>query len=307
MQSHLSDQKGSRRGLSLILLAGVLWGTVGITSKLLYGTSATTPLSVGFFRLAISVPVLLSACWAVQKSKMFEVARHDLLLMFLTGCMTALYQLCYLAAVERTGVAVATLITLCTAPVMVAVFSVFITRERPSGYIMLALAGSLAGTAILVGFQESRGDLSMESSGKLLALGSAFGYAVITLTTRRLAGRYHPIQPIAISFSIGAAILLVIALAKGIVWQYSPLGWGLLAYLGVIPTALAYVLFIAGMRHTTSTVASIATLVEPLTSTMLAWVIFGEHFTPLGFTGALLLCVSLALLYRGAKARRAYR
>jgi len=305
MQSHLSDQNSSRRGLSLILLAGVLWGTVGITSKLLYGSSTTTPLSVGFFRLAISVPVLLSACWTVQRSKMFEVAGRDLLLMILTGLMTALYQLCYLAAVERAGVAVATLITLCTAPVMVAIFSAFITRQRPSGCIMLALAGSLAGTAVLVVFQDAPGDLSMNGSGKLLALGSAFGYAVIALTTRSLAGRYHPIQPIAISFSIGAAILLAVALAKGIVWQYSPLGWGLLAYLGVIPTALAYVLFIAGMRHTTSTVASIATLVEPLTSTMLAWMVFGERFSRLGFAGAALLCISLALLYRGGRASRA--
>lgn len=307
MQSYLSDQKASRRGLSLILFAGVLWGTVGITSKVLYGTSSTTPLSVGFFRLAFSVPVLLSACWGVQKWKMFEIERHDLLLMLLTGIMTALYQLCYLAAVERTGVAVATLITLCTAPVMVAIFSACTTREMPSGYVMLALAGALAGTAILVGFQEDCGDLSRGTSGKFLALGSAFGYAVIALTTKKLAGRYHPIQPIAISFSIGAAIMLAIALAKGIVWHYSPLGWGLLAYLGVIPTALAYVLFIGGMRHTTSTVASVATLMEPLTSTILAWIIFGEHFSPLGFVGALLLCISLSLLYRVGRVRRAYR
>ncbi|BCS53252.1 DMT family transporter [Geobacter sp. SVR] len=298
MHSLSRDHVVSRRGLACILLAGVLWGTVGITSKFLYGVAATTPLSVGFFRLALAVPVLLSACWLTQRGRMFAIPRHDLLLMLLTGMMTALYQLCYLAAVERTGVAVATLITLCTAPVMVAAFSMVITGERLSAPVLLALAGALAGTAVLVGFQESTGDVSRSMSGKFLALGSAFGYAVITLTTRRLSGRYHPIQPIAISFSIGALLLFFVALAKGIVLHYSPVGWGLLLYLGVIPTALAYVLFIAGIRHTTATVASVATLMEPLTSTILAWMVFGERFSALGYVGVVLLAGSLALLFK---------
>src|SRR6185369_5921869 len=153
MQSTSYDRSASRRGLLLILLSGVLWGTVGTSSKILYGISATTPLSVGFFRLAISVPVLLTACWISQRGKMFDVTRHDLALMFLTGMTTAFYQLFYLASVERTGVAIATLITLCTAPIMVAVFSVIITKERPSAFVMIALAGALVGTAILVGYQ----------------------------------------------------------------------------------------------------------------------------------------------------------
>jgi DME family drug/metabolite transporter len=48
---------------------------------------------------------------------MFDVAGRDLALMLLIGMMTALYQVCYFGAIERTGVAVATLVTLCTAPV----------------------------------------------------------------------------------------------------------------------------------------------------------------------------------------------
>lgn len=303
MQSISYDRSASRRGILLILLSGVLWGTVGTSSKILYGISATTPLSVGFFRLAISVPVLLTACWITQRRKIFEVSRHDLALMFFMGLTTALYQLFYLASVERAGVAVATLITLCTAPIMVAVFSVIITKERPSTFAVLALIGALAGTAILVGFQENTGDVSRSLSGKFLALGSALGYAIITLTTRKLAGRYHPIQPIAISFTIGAIVLFVITLSKGVVLDYSPVGWSLLVYLGVIPTALAYVLFITGMRYTTATVASTATLIEPLTSTILAWLVFGEHFSPMGGIGVALLVGSLALLYKGSLAR----
>jgi DME family drug/metabolite transporter len=274
------------------MLAAVMWGTVGITTKILYGLSATNPLSIGFFRLALSLPLLYAVCWATQKRQMFNVAGRDLALMLLIGMMTALYQVCYFGAIERTGVAVATLVTLCTAPVMVAVISVFMTRQRPSAYVLLALIG-------LVGFQEHAGEGSADSSGILLALGSALGYSIVTLATRKLAGRYHPFQSIAISFSFGAVILLIFAGTQGIVLSYTPIGWTLLLYLGTIPTALAYVLFIAGMRSTTATVASISTLLEPLVATILAWLIFGERFSPMGFVGVALLSGSLVILYIG--------
>ena len=302
MQSTNNARAESRHGLLLIMLAAITWGPVGVTTKTIYGLAATNPLSIGFFRLALSLPILFAVCWITQKRQKFNVACHDLALMLLIGTMTALYQVCYFGAIERTGVAVATLVTLCTAPVMVAVISVFATKQKPSAYVLLALVGALTGTAMLVGFQENVGGRSADTSGILLALGSAFGYSVVTLASRKLAGNCHPIQSIAISFSFGAVILFIFALAHGLVLNYTPIGWSLLFYLGAIPTALAYVLFIAGMRSTTATVASISTLLEPLVATLLAWLIFGERFSPMGFVGVALLSGSLVTLYFGGAA-----
>ena len=49
MQSTNNTCAESRNGLLLIMLAAVMWGTVGITTKTLYGLSATNPLSIGFY------------------------------------------------------------------------------------------------------------------------------------------------------------------------------------------------------------------------------------------------------------------
>lgn len=303
MQSIKNARAESRHGLLLVMFAAVMWGTVGITTKTIYVLTATNPLSIGFFRLALSLPILFAVFWGTQKRQVFDVAGHDLALMLLIGMMTALYQVCYFGAIARTGVAVATLVTLCTAPVMVAVISVFVTKQRPSAQVLLALVGALTGTAMLVGFQGTAGERSADASGILLALGSAFGYSIVTLATRKLAGRYHPFQSIAISFSFGAIILFVFALTQGLVVNYTPIGWSLLFYLGTIPTALAYVLFIAGMRSTTATVASISTLLEPLVATTLAWLVLGERFGAMGFVGVALLSGSLVILYLGGTAR----
>jgi DME family drug/metabolite transporter len=264
----------------------------------------TNPLSIGFFRLAFSVPVLLAACWHSLGRRMFRITPRDLGLMLLMGAFMAFYQVCYFAAIARVGVAIAVLVTLCTAPVMVALLSALLLRERLTGAIVLALACALAGTVLLIWVGPETGGARRDIlAGVLLALGSAFGYTMLTLCSRTLAGRYHPLQPIAIGFAAGALLLLPFALATGFVISYPAGGWVLLLYLGLVPTALAYVLFLTGIRSITATVASIATLIEPLTSTVLAWLLFGEQLGPLGVFGAALLLGAIGLLYRGESRR----
>ena len=55
--------------------------------------------------------------------------------------MLAGYQLCYFGAIQRVGVAIATLVTLCTAPVIVAVLSVVLLGERPTRRRCVGRAG----------------------------------------------------------------------------------------------------------------------------------------------------------------------
>jgi DME family drug/metabolite transporter len=291
----------SRRGLPFIVAAAVLWGTVGIATKALYGIAETTPLSIGFLRLALSVPALLLACWALLGARTFRVSRRDLGLMALIGAMMALYQVCYFASIALVGVSIAVLVTLCMAPVLVALLSTALLRERLAPQVLLALACAIMGTLLLVGGGPAQGGAWNTLWGVLLALGSALGYAVLALCSRTLAGRYHPLQPITIGFAAGALILLPFALGSGLALNYSFEGWLLLLHLGLVPTALAYALFLYGMRHTSATVASIVTLLEPLTSTALAALLFGERLGPLGVVGAALLLGTIGLISRGEK------
>lgn len=89
----------------------------------------------------------------------------------------------------------------------------------------------------------------------------------------------------------------------GLHLSYPPAGWLLLLYLGVVPTALAYALFLLGMRHIAATAASIVTLLEPLVAAGLAWLLLGERLGPLGLLGATLLLGAVALLSTGKERR----
>ncbi len=295
-----------RSGFLFILLAAISWGTVGIVTQTLYRLTATNALSIGFFRLAIATPLLAAACWLLLRERMFRIARRDLLLMMLLGAMEALYQVCYFSAIAFNGVTVATLITLCTAPVLVALLSTFLTRERPVMVVWLALLSAVGGTVLLVNARVAAPGTSNSLLGPLLALGSALGYAVVILCARSLSGKYHALQINTIGFATGAVLLFVCAFASHLVITYPLAGWLLLGYVGSIPTALAYALFLAGMRFTPATVASILTLLEPLTAAVLSWILFGERLGPLGIVGACLLlgAILVLALYHGRQSRQ---
>lgn len=288
---------GARRGLLPIVCAALLWGTIGVATQAIYRVSETNALSIGFYRLAFAVPVLLALGQHLLGGRLLAIARRDLPAMLTIGGMMALYQVCLFSAIPLVGVSVAVLVTLCVAPVLVALGAAALFGERLTGRVLLALLLALGGTALLVAPGQAGAGAS-GLKGVLFALGSALGYATLALCSRSLAARYHPVQPLLVGFGAGALLLLPFALLAGATLHFPAAGWGLLVYLGVVPTALAYILFLAGMRHVSATAASVITLLEPLTAAGLAWLLFGERLSSLGLLGAALLLGAIGLLSR---------
>lgn len=289
--------RSARTGLLLVMLASVLWGTGNAVAATLYDLAATNAISVAFLRMALSVPALLWVCYFTLGKGMWSFHRHDLPFMLVTGSLVALYQVAFYASLPKIGVAIATVIALCSAPVLVATMSALITRERPTPITLVALACAILGTGLLINV-EPGGQPRAMLGGVALALLAGLLYAINTLVGRKLGsgGRTHPLQVATLGFAFGTLVLLVIALPAGLVLTYPVEGWLRLAYLGLVPTAVGYGLFYMGMRTTSAAAASIATLLEPLTSTVIAVTLLHEPLSPQALIGGGLLIVALGVL-----------
>jgi len=278
-------------------LASVSWGTVGVANRLLYSFGATNALSLSFLRLAFSLPFFLLAGWLILGRRLFAIQRRDLGVMVLMGCLMALSQAWYVASIETIGISVSTLISICAAPVIVALLSALISHERVTALTLVALAAAIGGTALLISTPSlPAADGSVSHFGALLAFLSACGYAGFIFCGRLLTGSYHPVQITTVAFGAGALLLLVCAAATRLVLTYSPTGWLILLFLGIVPTALGYALFQAGMRSIPATLASIITMCEPLTAALLAWLFFHEELGLSGLLGAGLLLGAMTMI-----------
>jgi drug/metabolite transporter, DME family len=290
-------------GLVLIAIAAVSWGTTGATMTLLSRGAAASPLLVGWSRLAIAAPVLvLAAAGAARFGARHPAQRAwpslaDLPLCVALGLAMAAYQVCYFRAVTLVGVASAALLAICSAPLLIAVLAALFLGEQLTPRVRLSLGMAVAGTALLVvaprGFSEIAGHFGL---GALLALGAGVSYAVYAVAAKGLLTRVRPLALSAVTFALAALFLAPAMLDETAPARALAAGWPLLLYLGLGPTAVAYVLFTAGLRRVPATPAGIVSLLEPLTATTLGLLVFGERLGPVGITGAGLLLAALALL-----------
>jgi DME family drug/metabolite transporter len=300
-------------GLVLVCLAAVSWGTTGSVMALLAREGTPSPLLVGWARMAGAAPCLLLAIALVPPGTTArgEWRPRDWAKAALLGAAMAAYQVCYFWAVPRTGVALTALLAICTAPLMIAAGAALTLKERPSPATLAALLLAVAGTAMVLagpradgaaasGFTAGGFTAGTFAAGAFAALGAGLSYAVYAVTAKDLLRRAAPLPLAALTFTLAALLLTpVLTLAGGAVAQLAA-GWPLLLYLGVVPTAAAYVVFGAGLRRMTVTTAGVATLLEPLTAAALGVLLFGERLGMIGWVGATLLLAALGLLARSS-------
>lgn len=281
-------------GPLLVGVAAILWGTVGIASKSLYGLGDVSPLVLGFLRLAIAVPLLLAWRWRSFGKWPFGFHGRDGVILVSIGAAMAIYQVCYFQAVADLGVVLTTLVTICSAPVLITLLSIIVLRERLTATVAVALGLGLVGTALLVGPQ-ANGSASHATAGIAWAAGSALAYAIFVLSSRALA-RHDPANIIIAGFGLAALVLLPFAASVDFPPAWSLSAWSLLVYVGLVPTAAAYLLYFRGMRTTQAIPAGIIALLEPLTATLLAALLFDERIAWAGAVGIGFLVLSMLLL-----------
>ena len=284
-------------GFASVVVAASLWGTIGVATQAIFAVDSASPLFVNLARMAIATPVLALICWRMIGRRMFVVRRRDLSLMALSGALIALSQAAYYSALRLVGVSVATLLAVCVAPVIVTALSVALRYETFSAKTVVALVCAVVGSVLLVGRHgEAESSANNVVLGTLLSLVAAVTYAGTIVCGRFLASDSHPLQVMTVMFGVGTVTILLLGSTSGITALNTALGWMLVLYLGLVPTACAYTLFQVGLRSVPAIVASIVAMLEPLVAAILAWGFLGETLPTTGIVGAALLMLSILLL-----------
>lgn len=287
-----------RPGPALVALGVALWGTVGIAARLLDALpgDAPGPLAVGCWRLGLAAALLAVPAAAGLLGRGLGSARADPGAVLLVGAAMAGYQACFFTAVPLIGVATATLIGLGGGTLLLVLASVLLLGERLDRLTGTALALGLPGVTLVAGFPTlPAAPGATIGAGLAAAAGGAVCYAGFVLASRRAARRVASQSIVVFGFGAGALLLLPAALADAAPLPASAAAGGLLAFIGLVPTALAYFLYFKGVGATPALVTGLLSLLEPLTATALAWAVLGEALSPPALAGALLLLAALAL------------
>jgi DME family drug/metabolite transporter len=196
------------------------------------------------------------------------------------------------------GAALPTIISICCAPVIVAVVSALRGWERLTARVAAALLLALGGVGLIA--IPAGGWLlpANYAAGITWSLASAVLHAVVVLGNARMPARIPAVTASAWSMTAAALCMLPIAAVQALAWPASAADWLGMAYTGVVTTSVAYLLFAWGARRLGPTAAGVCTLVEPLVATLLAAWVFAQPLVPQQWLGALLLAAAMVLLTR---------
>src|SRR5216110_1832740 len=199
------------RGLGLIALAAVSWGTTGSVTTLLVTRAEATPLVVGAARVLVAAVLLLAAARASRWRRagvtggLWPAAGDVWRCVALGACMAA-FQATYFTAVTRAGIAVTALVAICSAPIMIAALAAVLLGERPTPRLALALVLGVAGTGLLVAAPAAGMTAPRPLSGVILALGAGLAYALYVVLAKGAVARMAPLPLAALTFAVAAAL-----------------------------------------------------------------------------------------------------
>ena len=288
-------------GIVLALSAAVLWGTTGTSQH--FAGSHLSPCWIGALRLVIAAAFFALLVAATERGRAPRPPVPGLWRRrLLAGAAIAVYNLAFFAGVRMAGVAVGTTIAIGAGPLFAGALQALVSRRPPPPLWWLGTALAIGGgAAIALGNGAGDGPATVGFTGLLLCLAAGFSYAVYTLSAKAMAAHASPAR--ASLWVFGTAALIALPAAWLIVpsgladlASAAPRSWAVVAWLGVVATGVAYLLFSSALRFISAATGVALALGEPLTAFTLAVLLLGEPLRASGLVGIALIMAGLALV-----------
>lgn len=282
--------------LMLVLLAAI-WGSAFFFGKL--ALAEVGPLTIVAVRTLIGGLLLLLIVRALRQ-RMPDARRwRRLVVLGLLGTLVPFSMIFWAQQYIASGLAG---ILNATVPIFSIVLAHFLTGERLTPLRIGGALAGFAGVAVMLGLEALHGARE-HALAQAAVLAGALCYALAAFYARKLADT----SPLVISagmLTVTLALSTPLAAALEQPWlrEGGRVGWpgpvvlGALLALGLLCTALAYVLYFRMLQQVGPANVLLATYLIPVSALLLGILVLGERLEPRHFGGMALIALGLALI-----------
>ncbi|WP_235753799.1 DMT family transporter [Psychrobacillus sp. INOP01] len=276
-----------------VLFGAILWGTTGTAQTFLPDSAHPFIISAG--RSASGGLFLLIIMVFLKKIKFRSWPwKHTL---YAALCIS-LFQLLFFSSVRLTGVAIASVVAIGSAPVFSGLIEWVFLKMRPTKVWGISTGLAIIGCMFLF---ITKGEVSINPLGILYSLVAGIIFALYTMTSKYLLQKEEAISIVAMTFSLSALLLTPFYFIFDVSWLKDVGNIGIIFYLGLATTSVAYVLYGWGLRKIPASSALTLSLAEPTTAALLGVIVVGEILSATSWVGIGLLLGSIAILTFGSK------
>jgi len=253
----------------------------------------TGPVSAGFWRLTIALPVILALSLREPAARR-RLSGATLAIVAGAGVFFALDLASWHVGIAATKLGNASLFGNAGSVILMA-WGLIAARRAPRVLELAAILAALAGAALLMG-----GSLEISHAsfvGDLFCLLAGLFYAVYILLLRPARARLGQFSLLFWSTLTGAPILLAVAALLG--ERIVPHDWTPLLILAMSSQVIGQGLLIYSLKNFTPLVIGLALLTQPAVSALTGWLAFGETLGAGDVLGMVLLAGALAMAKAG--------
>ena len=280
-------------GYAFALFTILVWASTFISSKILLATYTPAQIMLTRFFLAYT------ALWLRRPKRMALSWRQELsfVVLGLTGCSVYFYTentaLTYTLA-SNVSIIVA------AAPIFTAILAHFSGQERFHRGTLLGFLVAFSGVILVV--CNGTFVLKLNPRGDLLALSAAGCWAVYSVLLRHISRGLDPVLVTRRTMFWGILTALPIVLLEGAPYPLSPLFTpvvaGNLLFLGLIGSALCFVLWNKAFRLLGVVTTNNFIYLTPFVTAVVARLVLQEPISPLALLGAILITAGVVVSQR---------
>ncbi len=287
----------TRRGLLLFAAMGLIWGIPYLLIRVAVG--GISPAVLVFGRTVIGALILMPVVLA--RGGLRGIGLRWIPLLAFAACEVAIPQFFLSSAEQHISSSLAGLLVACVPLVGTAMAPLFGNRERlgPAGIAGLALG--IAGVAAIVGLDFQASDAGALAQMAVVVVGYALGPAIVT----RYLGGVPSSTVNGLSLAACALAYAPLAVMQRPTVVPAPEVLASVGVLGVVCTALAFLLFFALIREVGPVRATVITYINPAVAAVAGIAILHERFTLGMGVGFVLVLAGSFLATRRVPAPRA--
>jgi len=298
----------------LLLLVAVIWGSTWAAGRFLsYGLSEENPTSLepatsAWLRYAFAILVFL--LWYISSKARggFRFLPPDTeswrFSVWLGVLGTMAYQLLFMHGMVWTAAGDASLIIPLN-PVFTVLLASPMLGQKISSRMSLGLLVGISGVVVVVGWSPNS-DIPFEHRliGDVLILFAALAWAATSNLTKIMLSLNETLTPleIVVWYSFTGWVLLTPWMISEILVSGIPAPttaeWATIAYLGIVSTVLAYVLFARGIEVVGPTASASYVFLVPVFGVLGGWTLLGEEIGPSMVLGFMLIVIGVREVQR---------
>lgn len=285
-------------GALFLSLAASIWGGMYVVVKVVI--EVVPPLELIWLRYTIALLALLGIGVVTKQS--WRIAKKDWLLIFWIGLIGHTISIITQEVGTMLSTAQMGAIITATTPAFMVLFARLILKEQLTFKKVISILLASAGVCAIVGF--SGFDDSFQLGGLSLLI-AALTWSLMSILIKKVPGHYS--QIVVTTYAIVVAMILLapftIYRLPALDWtaMMHPTIWGGFIYLGVISTALGFLLWNRGLQMLKASSGGLFFFFQPIVGTLLGWLLLGEQIGFSFWIGSILIFIGVLLVIRDEK------